>query len=148
MSEPSSGVFRGADHYLPVRIYYEDTDFTGVVYHAGYARFFERGRSDYLRLTGIDHRTLITLDTAFVVTRLVIDFKKPARIDEALSVVTRYEEVKGPRMLIRQRLERDGELLADGEVHAACIRLDGQPRRPPPELIAALKARMTAPDSG
>jgi len=145
VTEPFPGAFHGDEHRLPVRVYYEDTDFTGVVYHAGFARFFERGRSDYLRLAGVDHRTLMDQDTAFVVTRLVIDFKRPARIDEALTVVTRYHEVRGPRMLIRQRVERDGEILADGEVQAACIRLNGQPRRPPPHLIAALRTRMSPP---
>jgi acyl-CoA thioester hydrolase len=145
VTEPFPGAFDGVEHRLPVRVYYEDTDFTGVIYHAGYARFFERGRSDYLRLAGIDHRTLLEQDTAFVVTRLVIDFKRPARIDEALTIVTVYEQVKGPRMLIRQRAERNGDILAEGEVHAACIRLNGQPRRPPPELIAALQARMSPP---
>ncbi len=140
---PTAGVFVGPEHRLPVRVYYEDTDFTGFIYHAGYARFFERGRSDYLRMTGIDHRALMAEDCAFVVTRMIIDYRRPARIDEALNVVTVYESIKGPRILIRQRVERDGEVLADGEIHAACIRLNGQARRPPPMLIAALATRMS-----
>jgi acyl-CoA thioester hydrolase len=96
---PTAGRFDGREHILPVRVYYEDTDFTGVVYHANYVRYFERGRSDFLRMVGVGHAELADHDspTAFVVTRLEIDFKRPARIDDALRVVTTYDEVRGPR---------------------------------------------------
>lgn len=90
---PTAGWFEGREHRLPVRIYYEDTDFTGVVYHANYVRYFERGRSDFLRLAGVSHSDLLERDdpAAFVVTRLEIDFKKAARIDDALTVHTTYD---------------------------------------------------------
>src|SRR3569623_75796 len=109
--EPSAGHIEGRDHLLPVRVYYEDTDFTGVVYHANYLRYFERGRADFLRLAGGSHTALRGRDEpiAFVVRRMEIDFVRPARIDDALVVRTCYEQLKGPRIFARQRLERDGE---------------------------------------
>jgi len=137
---PSAGVFEGREHRLAVRVYYEDTDFTGVVYHANYARYFERGRSDYLRLAGIAHSALLGRPDpcAFVVTRLAMDFVKAARIDDALVVHTTYDIVKGPRMFIFQAITRGDELIAKAEVEAACITLDGRPRRPPADLVARL----------
>src|ERR1700723_993928 len=97
---PTAGVFEGREHVLPVRVYYEDTDLTGVVYHANYVRYFERGRSDFLRLAGVSHSDLLARDdpAAFVITRLELDFRIPARIDDALLVVTTYDRVKGPRL--------------------------------------------------
>jgi len=137
---PSAGVFEGREHQLAVRVYYEDTDFTGVVYHANHARYFERGRSDYLRLAGIAHADLLARPDpcAFVVTRLAMDFVKAARIDDALVVRTTYDIIKGPRMFISQAITRGGDLIAKAEVEAACITLDGRPRRPPPDLDARL----------
>ena len=138
--EPDAGRLVGREHRLPVRVYYEDTDFTGVVYHANYARYFERGRSDFLRLAGIGHRELLGRPdpAAFVVTRLAIDFLKAAGIDDALVVHTTYDTVRGPRMWITQRLTREDEVIATAQVEAACIRPDGRPRRPPPELLQSL----------
>ncbi len=100
--EPSAGWFEGREHRLAVRVYYEDTDFTGLVYHANYARYFERGRSDFLRLAGVHHRELMARPdpSAFVVTRLAMDFVKAARIDDALLVRTTYDRVRGPRLFI------------------------------------------------
>ncbi|CAN7538456.1 YbgC/FadM family acyl-CoA thioesterase [Phenylobacterium sp. LjRoot225] len=138
--EPSSGWLDGIEHVLPIRIYYEDTDFTGVVYHGGYVRFFERGRTDFLRLAGVSHAALLERPDplAFTVTRLSIDFRRAARIDDALQVRTRYEAVRGPRLFIRQRILRDEALVAEAEVEAACIDLSGRARRPPADLVAAL----------
>lgn len=129
---PTAGRFDGKDHLLPVRVYYEDTDFTGVVYHANYVRYFERGRSDFLRAAGIGHTDLLESDDplAFVVSELNIKYVRPAKIDDALVVRTRYEVVKGVRMLIKQTIERDGEVLCRADVVAACIHMDGRPRRP------------------
>jgi acyl-CoA thioester hydrolase len=135
---PSAGVLVGREHRLPIRVYYEDTDFTGLVYHAGYARWFERGRSEFLRCAGIEHTALMAEDAAVVVTRLCIDYRKPARIDDALVVVTTYERFAGPRVSIRQRIERNGELLVSAEVDCATITLSGRPRRPPASLAKAL----------
>ena len=146
MSEPSAGWFEGREHRLAVRVYYEDTDFTGVVYHAGYARFFERGRSDFLRLAGAAHASLLALDTplAFAVSRLAIDYLKPARIDDALVVATTYDTVRGARIAISQRIFRGVELIAQAEVAVACIDLSGRPRRPPPGLLKGLGPYLSA----
>jgi acyl-CoA thioester hydrolase len=138
---PSAGWFEGREHQLPVRVYYEDTDFTGVVYHANYARYFERGRSDFLRLAGVHHNELAARDdpSAFVVTRLAMDFVKAARIDDALLVKTRYDTVRGPRLYIRQTIVRGDRLIARAEVEAACITLDGRARKPARDLVEILK---------
>ena len=140
-TDPSAGWLDGREHVLPVRVYYEDTDFTGVVYHANYARYFERGRSDFLRIAGVSHAALLEREdpAAFTVTRLAMDFRRAARIDDALLVRTTYDSVKGPRLFIRQRIFRDHDLIATAEVEAACIGLDGRARRPPPGLVEALK---------
>lgn len=146
---PTAGVFVGRDHLLPVRVYYEDTDFTGLVYHGAYVRWFERGRSDFLRLAGVAHAELLDSESpiAFVVTRLAIDYMRSARIDDALVVRTVYDWIKGPRLGILQAIERDGVLLARAEVEAGCIGLDGRAHRPPPGLVARLKPwlKPTAP---
>lgn len=137
---PTPGRFEGRDHLLPVRVYYEDTDFTGVVYHANYVRYFERGRSDFLRLAGIGHAELLEADPplAFVVAEMTLNFVKPARIDDALVVRTNYDAVKGVRLLISQTIERDGEVLCRAAVTAVCIHLDGRPRRPTKALVEAV----------
>jgi len=139
-NEPSAGWLDGREHVLPVRIYYEDTDFTGVVYHGGYVRFFERGRTDFLRVAGIGHAALLERPDplAFTVTKLAIEFRRAARIDDALQVRTRYEAVRGPRLFVAQRILRGEELIAEAEVVAACIDLAGRPRRPPADLVQAL----------
>jgi acyl-CoA thioester hydrolase len=137
---PAAGRFAGREHRLPVRVYYEDTDFTGVVYHANYLRFFERGRSDSLRLAGISHTALLERPdpAALVVTRIAVEFRKAARIDDSLVVRTTYDTVSGPRMAISQSITRGDDLIATAQVEAACIRPDGRARRPPPELLQSL----------
>ena len=145
--EPSSGVFVGREHQLPVRVYYEDTDFTGVAYHGAYVRFFERGRSDGLRVAGVVHTELFEGPdpTAFTVTRLTIDFLAAARIDDALVVRTTFDEIRGSRLIIRQAITRGETLIARAEVEAACIRPGGRARRPPPELRQRLNPYLQAP---
>ena len=143
---PSAGWFEGRAHFLPVRVYYEDTDFTGVVYHGNYVRYFERGRSDFLRLAGVSHVDLLERSDpgAFVITRLAIEFRKAARIDDALLVRTTYDTIKGPRMWISQRITRGEDVIATAEVEAACIKPDGRPRKPPPDLVAILTPLLLA----
>ncbi|WP_296815315.1 tol-pal system-associated acyl-CoA thioesterase [Brevundimonas sp.] len=140
MTEPTAGAFDGRTHLLPVRVYYEDTDFTGLVYHANYLRYFERGRSDFLRLVSSGHAELLERDDpmAFVVTRMDIRFLKAARIDDALVVRTAYEAIKGPRLIIRQSITRGDQTLCEADVEAACIDLNGRPRRPPRAMAEAL----------
>lgn len=144
---PSAGWFEGRAHFLPVRVYYEDTDFTGLVYHANYVRYFERGRSDFLRLAGVGHRELLERPdpAAFVVSRLAIDFKRPARIDDALLIRTTYDVFRGAALQISQACLRGSEILALADVKAACVALDGRPRRPPRELEAALRPYLAPP---
>ncbi len=139
---PSSGRFDGKAHLLPVRVYYEDTDFTGVVYHANYLRYFERGRSEFLRLTGVSHTQLRDLDQpmAFVVVRMTIDYRKAARIDDALIVRTEYRRVVKARLHVRQTLLRGLDVIAEAVEEIACIDLGGKPRRPPSALMDGLGA--------
>ena len=138
---PSAGRFAGRTHILPVRVYYEDTDFTGVVYHANYLRFFERGRSDFLRVAGVDHSALLAgaEPLGFAVNRMELVFQKPARIDDALEVRTLFETTKGPRIFISQTLERAGDILVTARVEVCCISLTGRPRKPPNLLGERLK---------
>jgi acyl-CoA thioester hydrolase len=137
---PTAGRFDGRDHLLPVRVYYEDTDFTGLVYHANYVRYLERGRSDFMRLTARGHAELLEDDEpmAFVVSELNLKYLKPARIDDALVVRTTYDAIKGPRLLITQTVERGAEVLCRAEVTAVCIHLDGRPRRPTRALVESV----------
>lgn len=147
MSEPSSGWLEGREHVLPVRIYYEDTDFTGMVYHANYLRYFERGRSDFFRLAGISHTALLALaqPTAFTIVRIELDFKKAARIDDALEVRTTYDEVKGARLMVSQRITRGEDLIAEAQVQAVCIDMSGRAIRPPREMVALLRPYFATP---
>jgi acyl-CoA thioester hydrolase len=142
---PSSGAFDDREHVLPVRVYYEDTDFTGVVYHASYLRFFERGRTEFLRAVGVEHAALLALaePCAFTVTRLSVDYRKAARVDDALEVRTRFRQGRGVRMEALQRIVRGSETICEAEVEVVCIRLDGRPRRPPPELTGRLSPFLT-----
>jgi acyl-CoA thioester hydrolase len=140
-NEPTAGRYHGRVHHLPVRIYYEDTDFTGLVYHANYLRYCERGRSDALRVAGVHHSLLLDQPEplGFAVNRIVLEFLKPARIDDALTVKTTFNAVRGPRLLISQRIERAGDVLVTAEVQVCCISLTGRPRRPPAVLLERLK---------
>ena len=137
---PTAGWLDGRAHVLPVRIYYEDTDFTGVVYHANYLRYFERGRSDFLRLAGVSHQTLMgqPAPSAFTITRIEVDYRRAARVDDALLVRTTFDAVKGPRLYFAQRILRGDALIAEAAVHAACIDMSGRAQRPPAALIAAI----------
>lgn len=134
---PTAGRFEAREHRLPIRVYYEDTDFTGLVYHGAYVRFFERGRSDALRLMGVGHAELLDGDQpmAFVVSKMALTWLKPARIDEELVVRTRYDAIKGPRLLISQTITRGTDVLCTADVEVVCIHLDGRPRRPTRHLI-------------
>ncbi len=143
MSEdtPNAGRFEGRIHHLPVRVYYEDTDFSGIVYHANYLRFFERGRSDFLRVAGIHHNELAAAadPTAFAVNKMELDFLKAARIDDALLVKTAFETMRGLRIFISQTLEKAGEILVTAKVQVCCISLTGRAKKPPAVLLERLK---------
>lgn len=150
MNDPdqaSAGRFEGREHLLPVRVYYEDTDHSGVVYHANYLRYCERGRSDFLRLIDVRHAELLARapPLAFAVIGVDIRFIKPARIDDALLVRTAFDHVKGPRMVISQTVERAGAILATAAVEAVSIDLDGRPRRLPADVAAKLAPWLIPP---
>jgi acyl-CoA thioester hydrolase len=144
---PSSGWIDGQTHRLPIRVYYEDTDFTGMVYHANHLRYLERGRSDFLRLIGVSHTALLGREdpAAFAVTRIVVDYRKPARIDDELVVRTRFDSNRGIRLRIDQSIVRGEDVIAEAEVEAVFIGLSGRPRRPPKALISALRPWMSNP---
>ena len=139
------GSLRDGRHSMPVRIYYEDTDFTGIVYHASYLRFMERGRTNYLRLIGADHRALFEATEkeapgfAFVVRAMDIQFLKPARMDDVLDIRTAPEEVKGASITLLQQCWRGGELLCEAHVRVAFISA-GRARPIPRPLRVAMKA--------
>ena len=128
-----AGRIDGKKHVLPVRVYYEDTDFSGLVYHASYLRFCERGRSDCLRLLGVHHHALKEAGLSMVVRRMVCDFIAPARIDEVLEVESRFLAMSGARMEIAQAVARDGQRLFEAAVTVALIDNHGRPRRLPPD---------------
>ncbi len=127
------GRMDGDRHVMPVRIYFEDTDFSGVVYHGAYVRFFERGRSEFLRQSGVGHAELHDdpAGMAFVVRRMTIEFDRAARIDDVLDVETWMDEMKGASMRIGQRILKSGEQICSADVTAAVIGRDGRPRRIP-----------------
>ena len=139
---PTSGWMDGHFHVLPLRVYYEDTDFSGVVYHANYLRYMERGRSEFLRLAGVHHTAMLdgTEPMAWTIRRAVLDYKKPARVDDALLVRSRITHLSGARMTIEQSVWRGDDLLVSGHVEACIITLAGKPRRIPAEIAAKLTA--------
>lgn len=134
--QPLAGRLVDDEHHLLVRVYYEDTDFSGVVYYANYMKFFERGRSDFLRLIGIHHRELAQMDPplAFAVAHIDVTYKAPARIDDILLVRSRSTGMKGAQFFLHQRIEREGVLLCEARFDAVCIGFDGRPRRLPKTL--------------
>ena len=139
------GEIRDGRHRQLVRVYYEDTDFSGIVYHASYLRFMERGRTNYLRLLGADQRALFAeAETeapgfAFVVRSMEIDFLKPARMDDVLEISTTPQEVKGASITLKQQCKRGDELLCEASVRVAFIS-QGRARPIPKPLRIAMKA--------
>lgn len=147
MTESSgpSGYFRDRIHILPVRIYYEDTDLSGVVYHANYLRYMERGRSDYLRLIGVSHRSLMADQNpvTWTIVHMEIDFLKPALIEDALEVHTAYVRLSGARLFACQQIKRGDEDLVRAKLEAACVTLEGRATRIPIEVRNALDSYLT-----
>ena len=136
-----SGRIAGNIHILPIRVYYEDTDFSGAVYHANYLKFCERARSDCLRLLGIHHSEMHGT-TSFVVRRIVCDFLKPALIDNLLEVETRFIEIAGARMELVQTVRRVNEKLFEAQVTVALVDGHGRPKRLPPEMAKTFLSRV------
>ena len=137
-----SGQIIDGEHHLLVRIYYEDTDFSGLVYHARYLHFLERGRTDYLRCLGVAQSALLSADDeglVFVVHRMEIDFKSPARMDDILAIATSTEKAGGAKMVLTQEIRRGEQLLIQARVIIAVVNASGRPRRLPEGLAAKFK---------
>ncbi|MBN9016677.1 MAG: tol-pal system-associated acyl-CoA thioesterase [Rhizobiales bacterium] len=141
---PSSGRHTPDGHVLPVRIYFEDTDFSGVVYHASYVRFMERGRTEYVRLLGVMHAALDAGEAgepmAFAVHRLEIEFRRPARIDDVVEVVTKPREIRGARIILDQQIRRGSTVLVSAVVTVVLVTKDGRPCRIPDSLAERFAA--------
>lgn len=134
-----SGALTPFGHRIMARVYYADTDFSGVVYHARYLEFLERGRSDFLRLAGVHHTELAEgkhgESLVWVVKRMEIDFRAPARIDDILTIDTRTENISGARIFMAQQIRRGDDLLIEARIEAAIIGENGRPRRFPREWL-------------
>jgi len=123
-------------HRIQVRVYYEDTDFSGAVYHAAYLHFFERGRTEFLRAEGIHHSELASEGIAFAVRSMEIDFPRAAHIDDLLVVDTAVVEVSGARLTLDQSIERGDELVARAKVVVVAVK-EGKATRLPKAVVAA-----------
>lgn len=139
------GEIRDGAHHMQVRVYYEDTDFSGVVYHANYLRFMERGRTNYLRLLGADQRALFAQAQseapgfAFVVRAMRLDFLKPAVMDDVLEIVTRPQDVRGASVTLLQQVRRGDDVLLEADVKVAFVS-GGRARPIPKPLRTAMSA--------
>ena len=144
-----SGRIEGGVHRFPVRVYYEDTDASGVVYHARYLNFIERARTELLRLGGADHSALSDEHgIAFAVRRCEIDYAAPARLDDLLEVETRMTESTGASLTVEQRVQRDGRDLVRARLILVCVTREGKPSRLPESVKEALGSFMQAQEAG
>ncbi len=142
MPQSLSGTLHDGYHTLLQRVYFEHTDFSGIVYHARYLNFLERGRTDYVRLLDIHHNELADgahgENLAFAVFRMELDFKAAARIDDVLKITTRQGELKGPRLTFNQKITRGDTLIVQAKVGVVLINEEGKPRRFPRAMVKAL----------
>lgn len=138
---PAAGRIVAGQHRFPVRVYFEDTDLSGIVYHANYLRYMERARSDLLRLVGVDQRAhQESGGGAYAVTALNIRYRAPARLDDALLVLSDVRHVRAASVEIHQRVMRGRDLLSEAEVTAALVGANGRPVRQPKEWMVAFAA--------
>jgi acyl-CoA thioester hydrolase len=139
------GEIRDSRHHMQIRVYYEDTDFSGIVYHANYLRFMERGRTNHLRLMGAEQHALFaearteTPGFAFVVRSMKLDILKPARMDDVLDIVTWPVAVKGASITLAQEVRRGADVLIAAEVRVAFIS-EGRAQPIPKSLRVLMKA--------
>ena len=147
LPEPPGGCFDGAVHRYAVRVYYEDTDLSGVVYHANYLRWFERARSDMLRLLGIDQRAALEAgEGAYAVADVAIRYLAPARLDDALLIESRVEAMRAASCRMFQQVWRDGTLLCEARLRVGFVDPAGRPRAQPREWRDAFAAIVSAPE--
>jgi acyl-CoA thioester hydrolase len=132
------GRFSGLEHHFGLRVYFEDTDLTGVVYHANYLRFMERARSDMLALAGVDQRAVHEAGTgAYALREANIRYRAPARLGDELVVVSRLMELRAAAVTIHQRVMCETKLVAEAQVEAVFVSPSGHPRRQPADWMAA-----------
>jgi acyl-CoA thioester hydrolase len=132
MPAPATGRFIAAVHHFPLRVYFEDTDLSGLVYHANYLRYMERARSDMLRVAGIDQREAHEGGAGvYAVTDLAIRYRRPARLDDDLMVVSRVTDVRATRCTIHQSVRCGAEELTDAAITVAWLTTQGRPQRQP-----------------
>ena len=142
---PLGGRFEDAEHVYPLRVYHEDTDASGIVYYANYLKFAERARTELMRGAGITHVTLLgDHDAAFVVRRCVVDYRQPARLDDAIEVRTTIGRVAGAHIDAEQRVVREGALLATVGLRLGCVGRNGRAVRLPTPLRHALSGLVSA----
>ena len=140
---PAEGRIVAGEHRFPIRVYFEDTDLSGIVYHANYLRYMERARSDMLRLAGIDQRAhQESGGGAYAVTALNIRYRAPAKLDDALVVLTILRQIRAASVDIQQRVMRGNTILTEADVTAALVGASGRPMRQPKEWIAAFERVM------
>ncbi|MEA3034878.1 MAG: acyl-CoA thioester hydrolase [Sphingomonadales bacterium] len=140
--KPAQGRMRGTTHLFPLRVYFEDTDVAGIVYYANYLRFMERARSDMLRTLGIDQRAALESgEGVYAVAEVNIRYRAPARLGDALVVVTDIEAVRAASVLIHQQVRRGDEIVVDATVTAAFITPGGRPRRQPRDWVERFERR-------
>jgi acyl-CoA thioester hydrolase len=134
MSAPDGGTLDGGVHRLPLRVYWEDTDAGGIVYHASYIRWMERGRTEFLRALGFDQRALRAAGTRFIVKSMKIDFRRPALFDDSLVIVTQCTNIGGASLGLRQAVMRGDEEMADADVLCVSIDDNDRPARLPRDM--------------
>jgi acyl-CoA thioester hydrolase len=140
LGKPYQGAFENNLHYFALRVYIEDTDLGGVVYHANYLRYLERARSDMLRLIGIDQRAAIESGQGvYAVTEAHVKYRKPARLDDELTVVSHLNEVGGASCVIRQKIMRGQDVVVEATITVAFLGAEGRPKRHPPEWAQKFK---------
>ena len=147
-AEPAAGAkshlvahFAGGVFEYPLRVFYEDTDAAGIVYYANYLKFMERARTEMMRSAGIDHSYVReSQGVIFIVKRCVLDYRKPARLDDLLEIHTRIVALMGASLEVEQSVLKEGEFLVNAQLRLACIRENGAPVRFPPDLRSALKS--------
>lgn len=141
---PYQGHYDGPHHIFAVRVYYEDTDFSGIVYHGSYVRFLERARTDMLARIGIDQRAAFESGHgAYAITQLNLKYKQAAKFDDALTIISHAHKVTGARVFIAQNIYRGDEHIIAAEIEAAFIHPSGRPTRQPAEWVESFRAKCT-----
>ena len=142
------GTFDGRTHVLPIAVYYEDTDLSGVVYHANYLRFMERARTEFFRLAGISRANLEDDEpSAWAIRRITVEYHRPARLDDQLEVHSVLTAVSGVRMSIHQQVFCGEMLLVDARIEACMITLTGKLQRLPKNVFETLAPYVTTAET-